>query len=71
MSTEAETARAITPLHGQDVQGRAMTVNEARPREERGDRRSGGGRDFRERRSNGYAGGYNDDRRSAGGRSRY
>lgn len=70
MSTEAETARAITLLHGQDVQGRAMTVDEARPREERGDRRSGG-RDFRERRSNGYAGGYNDDRRSTGGRSRY
>src|ERR1051326_5017345 len=39
MSTEAETAQAITLLNGQDVGGRALTVNEARPREERGARR--------------------------------
>jgi len=29
---------AITALNGQDVNGRALTVNEARPREERGDK---------------------------------
>jgi RNA recognition motif-containing protein len=75
MSTEAETAQAITLLNGQDVGGRALTVNEARPREERGSSyRSGGygsGRDSRERREGGYAGGYSNERRSAGGRSRY
>ena len=74
MSTEAEAAQAVTLLNGQDVGGRALTVNEARPREERGARRSSGygsGRDFSERRGSGYAGGYNDERRSAGGRSRY
>jgi RNA recognition motif-containing protein len=71
MSTEAETAQAITLLHGQDVQGRALTVNEARPSEGRGARRSSGGHDFTERRSGSYAGGYSDDRRSAGSRSRY
>ena len=49
MSSEAETAQAVTLLNGQEVQGRALTVNEARPREVRsggysGDRRNGGGR---------------------------
>ena len=44
MSTEAEAAQAVTQLSGQDLQGRALTVNEARPREERGDRRNGNGR---------------------------
>ena len=29
---------AITALNGQDVNGRALTVNEARPPEERGDK---------------------------------
>ena len=74
MSTEAETAQAITLLNGQDVGGRALTVNEARPREERGARRSGGydrGRDFPERRSSDYTSGYSDERHSAGGRSRW
>ena len=49
MSTEAETTQAVTLLNGQELQGRALTVNEARPREARsggygGDRRNGGGR---------------------------
>jgi RNA recognition motif-containing protein len=47
---------AIAALDGKEVDGRALTVNEARPREDRG--RSGGG------------GGGGGDRR-AGGRSRY
>ena len=34
---------AIEALNGQDMGGRALTVNEARPREERGPRRGGGG----------------------------
>jgi RNA recognition motif-containing protein len=33
---------AITAMNGKDVGGRALTVNEARPREERGGSRSGG-----------------------------
>ena len=34
---------AIEALNGQEMGGRALTVNEARPREERGPRRGGGG----------------------------
>ncbi|MBI2192760.1 MAG: RNA-binding protein [Planctomycetes bacterium] len=35
--------RAIEALNGQEVAGRAVTVNEARPREDRGGRGGGGG----------------------------
>ena len=43
MSTEAEAADAISKFNGADYDGRAMTVNEARPmapRDDRGPRRS-------------------------------
>lgn len=40
MSTDDEAQKAITALNGQEHFGRALTVNEARPREERG---GGGG----------------------------
>ena len=40
MSTDQEAQAAIQALNGQEVDGRRLTVNEARPREERG---SGGG----------------------------
>ena len=53
MSTEQDATNAISQFHGKTVEGRALTVNEARPREER----SGGG---------GGGGGYSSDR---GGRS--
>lgn len=44
MSTDAEAEAAISALNGQEVGGRALTVNEARPKEEGGGpRRSGGG----------------------------
>lgn len=45
MSSAEEAQKAISLFHGKTVQGRALTVNEARPREERpaGDRRSFGG----------------------------
>jgi len=45
MSTPEETQKAIDGLNGKDLGGRALTVNVARPREERGGRRqfSGGG----------------------------
>ncbi len=40
MSTESEADTAIQELNGRDYEGRNLTVNEARPRE---DRRGGGG----------------------------
>ena len=43
MSSDAEAQAAIAALNGQDHGGRALTVNEARPREERGGRGGGGG----------------------------
>ncbi len=45
MSTEGEAQAAIAALNGQDNGGRALTVNEARPKEKRsyGNGRSGGG----------------------------
>lgn len=41
MGTDQEAQAAIQGLNGQDIGGRPLTVNEARPREERGP--SGGG----------------------------
>ena len=70
MSTEAEAAQAITLLNGQDLQGRALAVKEALPRETPGFG-YGGGRDFRDRRGGGYGGRSSGDRRGGGGRSRY
>ena len=44
MSTEDEAQKAITGLNGTELDGRALTVNVARPREEGSNRgRSGGG----------------------------
>lgn len=46
MSNQTEAEAAIAGLNGTDLQGRTLTVNEARPREERsggGARRGGGG----------------------------
>ena len=58
MSTPEEAQKAIDGLNGKDLGGRALTVNVARPREER----SGGGR----REFSGGGGGYR-----GGGRNRY
>lgn len=44
MSSDQEAQAAIQGLNGKDVEGRALTVNEARPREERSG--GGGGRGF-------------------------
>lgn len=56
MSSAEEGQKAIEALNGQNVDGRDLTVNEAKPMESRGPRRdfSGGGRG-----------------RSGGGRQRY
>jgi len=45
MSTEDEAAAAIEQFNGREVAGRALKVNEARPRENRGGG-GGGGRGF-------------------------
>ena len=42
MSTDAEAKAAIEALNGRDFQGRPLTVNEARPREDRSGSRSFG-----------------------------
>jgi cold-inducible RNA-binding protein len=41
MASDAEAAKAIEQFHNKDFQGRALTVNVARPREERAPRWSG------------------------------
>lgn len=60
MADDAQAREAIEKLNGQEVGGRTITVNEARPREDRGGRGGGGG---------GGRGGYGGGR--GGGRSRY
>lgn len=62
MSTDDEAASAIELLNGKEVGGRALKVNEAKPRENRG----GGGRSFGNNRGGfgGNRGGGNDGRRS-------
>ena len=57
MGTDQEAQAAIKALNGKDMDGRALTVNEAKPREDRG---GGGGR-------GGYGGGGGGGR-SGGGR---
>lgn len=59
MSSSEEGNAAIQQFNGHDVGGRTLTVNEAKPREDRGSRGGfGGGRN-------------NSDRGGFGGRSRY
>jgi cold-inducible RNA-binding protein len=60
MSSPEEAQKAIEAMNGKDVDGRALTVNVAKPREER----TGGGGGRRE--YGGSGGGY-----GGGGRSRY
>ena len=43
MESKEAAAAAIQAVNGQNVDGRALTVNEARPREERPPRSGGGG----------------------------
>jgi RNA recognition motif-containing protein len=43
MSSREEGEAAIQQLNGKEVGGRALTVNEAKPREDRGGSRGGGG----------------------------
>jgi RNA recognition motif-containing protein len=55
MGTQEDATKAITMFHQKDFQGRPLTVNEARPREERP---PGGGGGYRGGRGGG--GGYRD-----------
>jgi len=59
MSSEQEAKAAIAALNGKDMGGRAVTVNEARPKEEGGSRGPGGygGGGGRGGRGGGYGGG--------------
>ena len=59
MSTAEEAAKAVEALNGKSLDGRALTVNIARPREERAPGGGGGGRSY------GGGGG------GGGGRGRY
>ena len=48
MGSQAEADKAVEMFHQKDFQGRTLTVNEARPREERaGGGGGGGGREYR------------------------
>ena len=66
MGSPAEGEAAIKALEGKEFQGRALTVNEARPREERPRGGSGGGRSF-----GGGGGGRSSGGGGGGGRGRY
>ncbi len=63
MADENEGRAAIEAINGQEVGGRTLTVNEARPREERGGGGGGGGR-------GGYGGGRGGGGGGRGGRDR-
>lgn len=59
MDSQAEAELAIRGLNGTDLRGRSLTVNQAKPPAERGERRSGGG---------GYGGGGGGGYGGGGGR---
>ena len=63
MSTPEEAQKAIEALNGQELDGRALTVNVARPREERPGGGGGGGGQRREFRGGGGGGGGGGGRR--------
>jgi cold-inducible RNA-binding protein len=44
MTNDAEAARAIAAVNGKEIDGRALTVNEARPKTDRPGGGGGGGR---------------------------
>ncbi len=64
MGSDQEAQNAITQVNGKTVDGRALTVNEARPREPRPPGGGGGGRGG----YGGGGGGYGGGRRDGGQR---
>ena len=79
MSSEEEAQRAVSELNGSEFAGRKLTVNEARPKEERPRSNGGGGGGYRGGgggggdRGGGGGGGRSDrgDRGDRGGRGDY
>src|ERR1700744_33189 len=69
MGTSDEAQAAIAKFHGQEINGRALTVNEARPMEPRegGGGGGGGGGGFRGGGGGGGGDRRNNDRRGGGG----
>lgn len=65
MATQEEANSAIEQFNGKELSGRALKVNEAKPRENRG---GGGGRGFGGQRGGG--GGYGGNRNGGGGQGR-
>ena len=63
MSTNEEAAAAIDQFNGKELGGRALKVNEAKPRENRG---GGRGFDSNRGRSSNNRGGYNGGNRNGG-----
>lgn len=63
MVNDSEAEQAIAALNGTNLSGRALNVNEARPKTERGPRPGGGGRSF-------GGGGFRDREGGGGGHSR-
>ena len=78
MGSDAEAQAAVNGMNGQALEGRAIVVNEARPREERpggfgggGGGRSGGGGGYGGGGGGGYGGGGGGAGGGGGGRSPY
>jgi cold-inducible RNA-binding protein len=74
MAGDAEAQNAISMFHGKPYEGRPLTVNEARPREERpagGPRRDFGGGGGGGREGRGFGGGRSFDRGDRGGRREF
>ena len=70
MATPEEGQKAIQALNGLSIEGRALTVNEARPKEDRPPRTGGfggGGRGFGGGGRGGFGGGRGGDRGDRGG----
>jgi RNA recognition motif-containing protein len=64
MSSNEEAQSAISGLNGREIDGRALTVNEAKPQEDRGGNRGGGGG------RGGYGGGGGGNRGGSSGGNR-
>ncbi len=73
MVENADAQKAIEQFHGKQIDGRALTVNEARPREERSGGGGGGGSYSGSKGGSGgggYGGGGRSDRGGSGGGGR-
>src|ERR1700676_3276878 len=71
MSTPEEAQKAIEAMNGKDMDGRALTVNVAKPREERTGGGGGGRREYSGGSGGGGGRGYGGGGGGGGGRSRY